>query len=537
MINRREFGRALAASTAGSFLSLGAFDKVLAQTARDAAIRVVWPFDTSSLDPVGIGVQRSTWAVSIHVYDRLVSYAVIDEASGTRRYDPNRLAPELAEKWDVSPDGRSITFHLRKGATFHDGSPVTAEDARWSIARALSVPAAAGVMRVGGISSPDQLAVIDDQTLKVTLSAPNRYSIAVFSIPFAAIINKKLAVANATEQDPWATEWLRRNAAGGGAFKMASFRSDQVVLTRNDAWTGGPQPAQQQVIFQTVPEATTRIALVERASADVAIEIPPADFAGVTQRGTANAVAIAMPNHMDFVAFNSQTAPFNDIRVRQAVACALPYDQIFRNVFGGRGAPLFGGKGGPEGGVFPQAHAFAYDQERARALLKDAGLASGFETSLGYSAGKAGYFDPLSLAVRDALGQVGIRVNIERLPGAQFDERVAKRTLPMLLENRVAWLSQPDYWLRVFYSGTSTSNLGNYQSAALGEMLGKLKGDAGPQEYAAQTRDMIKLVLTEVPMVPIRQGAFEVVLARSLTGYTYWFHGLPDARSMRRASA
>jgi peptide/nickel transport system substrate-binding protein len=238
---------------------------------------------------------------------------------------------------------------------------------------------------------------------------------------------------------------------------------------------------------------------------------------------------------MDFMAMNSQAAPFNDERVRQAIACALPYAQIFQGVFRGRGTPLFGGKGEPKPALFPQPTDFTTELDRASALLKEAGHSSGFDINLMYSIGKAAYFDPLSLVVRDALGKIGIRVTIDRLPGAQFDERVAARNFQMLLDNRVAWLSLPDYWFTAFYSGASTSNLGNFDDPKLNQMLKDLPGDASPEVYGEKTREMTSLVLTKVPMIPLRQGAVEFIMAKGLTGYTYWFHGLPDARDLKRA--
>jgi peptide/nickel transport system substrate-binding protein len=503
MQSRRDFCTAMLAGAAWP-----AFSGAAVAQGRANTLRVAWPYDTASLDAVGIGAQRSTWCISLHVYDRLVTYETAPGVDGTRQYDPAKPKGELAERWDVSADSRTVTFHLRAGAKFHDGSPVTAED--------------------------DQLKVNDERTFAVTLPAPNRFAVSVFSIPFAAIINSKLARQNATAQDPWANEWLKRNAAGGGAYKVEAFRNDQVVLARNDDWVSGAKPALQQVILQTVPESATRGALVERDAADIAIEIPPNDFTAIAQRGTARALAIPMRNHMDFIAMNSQLAPFNDTRVRQAVAYALPYQQIFESVFRGRGAPLYGGKPDAEPGVFPQPSAFNLDLDKAKALLKEAGRAEGFETSLLYSAGKAAFFDPLSLAVRDALGKIGIRVNIERLPGAQFDERTAARTAPMVLDNRVAWLSLPDYWFTAFYTGSQVSNLGNFANPQLDQMLKELPGDAPAQVYGEKTREMSKLVLGEAPMIPIRQGAVELVMSKGLAGYTYWFHGLPDARDLRR---
>lgn len=532
MLNRRQFNLRVTAILAAA--SVSGLAQAQGAASRGNALRLAWPFDTSSLDATGIGVQRSTWTISNHIYDRLVSYAVNDLGNGTKEYDPNRIAPELAERWTVSEDGKVLTFHLRKDASFHDGTPVTAEDVRWSIARALSMPAATASMRVGGLTSADQLSVLDTHTLQVTLPEPSRYALAVFTIPFAAIINRKLAAAHATAQDPWASEWLKTNPAGGGAFRVGSFRPDQVMLVRNDKWVSGPFPASSQVVFQTVPEATLRTALVERGSADIAVEIPPADYQAVVDRGVAKALAIPMRNHMDFVALNSGAAPFSDVRVRQAIAYALPYDDLFKSVYRGRGTALYGGGTEMKGGAFPQPTPYVTDVQKAKALLKEAGHEQGFSTTITYSAGKAAYFDLASLAIKNSLEKLGIRVSIERLPGAQFDERVARRDYGILLENRVAWLSLPDYWMRAFYSGTTTSNLGNYQSEALQQMLQALHGDASQEQYDAKTKEMIELVTKEVPLIPLRQGAVEIVVGKSITGYTYWFHGLPDARSIKR---
>ncbi|MAW88250.1 MAG: ABC transporter substrate-binding protein [Phyllobacteriaceae bacterium] len=533
-VNRRD-----ALALLGSSAALAGFSALnvpaFAQASRDDTIRVAWPYELATLDPTGVGAQRSTWCASIHLYDRLVSYEVNERDDGTRQYDPNTVAPELAESWERSGDNKTITFKLQSGATFHDGSPVTAEDVRWSIERALNVPSAAGVMRVGGITSADQLSAPDDGTFVVQLTDPNRYSISVFSIPFAIIINKKVALEHATDDDPWANEWLKFNAAGSGAYKLDDMSSQQLSISRNPDWASGPAPAIEKVIFQTIPEATIRTTVVERGSADIAIEIPPNDFAAVAQRGQAQAVAIPMPNHMDFMAFNSQAEPFNDIRVRQAVAHSLPYDDIFNTVFQGRGIPLHGGNGSARPGEFPQPHSFMRDIEKAKALLAEAGHADGFTTSIAYAQGKAAIFDPLALAIRGALLDVGITVDIQPLPGSSFSEGIASRTLPLMLDNRIAWLSQPDYWFRAFYTGDSTSNMGNYQSDKLKSMLDALPGDASDEVYAEKTGEMANLVLTEIPMLPMRQGAFELVMAKGIAGYTYWFHGLPDARSLSRA--
>ena len=115
MPSRRDFCQLMLASTAAlPALSLASAGTALAQT-RANTLRVVWPYDTASLDAVGIGAQRSTWCISLHIYDRLVTYAVTSRPDGTHEYDPAKPTGELAERWDMSPDSKTITFHLRAG--------------------------------------------------------------------------------------------------------------------------------------------------------------------------------------------------------------------------------------------------------------------------------------------------------------------------------------------------------------------------------------------------------------------------------------
>src|ERR1700712_3991315 len=104
MKSRRDFCQLLLAGTAlAPGLSLATSGQTLAQS-RESTARIAWPYDTASLDAVGIGAQRSTWCVSLHLYDRLVTYATRGRPDGTRQYDPAELRPELAEKWEISSD-------------------------------------------------------------------------------------------------------------------------------------------------------------------------------------------------------------------------------------------------------------------------------------------------------------------------------------------------------------------------------------------------------------------------------------------------
>lgn len=501
---------------------------------RNETVRVVWPFETSSLDPAGAGVQRSTWGVSWHIYDRLVTYALDAPHGNIQQYRPDQPRGDLAERWDISDDGRIYTFHLYHGAVFHDGSPVTAEDVRWSLQRAIGLPTTKFVLNLGGLTSEDQLKVIDEVTLTISLPKPNRYLLLSLSTPFAPIINARQVKAHVTASDPWGGDWLKGNDAGSGAYQVMTFRPDQIILQRNDKWHGSPLPAMRWAVFQTVPEDTMRVALVERHSADIAIGLTPNGIEGVERRGQAQLLLIPMPNQFEFLVMNTQSKPFDDVRVRQALAYAVPQEEIFRSVFLGRGTRLFGGPEEPKGATFPQPQGFAYDPEHARKLLAEAGYPNGFDTTLSLCTCKAEYFENLAVALKDHLARVGIRVTIDKFPGARFGELQTAKQMPLYLENQVAWLNLPDYWIRIFYRGDTRSNFSGYANPALDPLLAKADDAINEADYDAAVREMIAIVDRDVPLLMFRQAALEVVIDKDIDNYAYWFHTLPDVRSVTR---
>ena len=150
-----------------------------------------------------------------------------------------------------------------------------------------------------------------------------------------------------------------------------------------------------------------------------------------------------MPNQFEFLVMNVQSKPFDDVRVRQALAHAIPQEEIFRSVFLGRGTRLFGGSEEARSATFPQRQWFTYDPKRTRDLLAEAGYPNGLDTTLSLCTCKAEYFENLAVALKDYLARVGIRVTIEKVPGARFGELQTAKQMPLYLENQVALAQSP----------------------------------------------------------------------------------------------
>src|ERR1700719_1118499 len=249
----------------GALVPLLAAEPALAQS-RAETLRYVTGASVNTLDPNVPGSTREAFAVSLSTYDRLVSFGR-KQLNGKWVFDLDKISGELAESYEVSPDGLKLTFHLRKDAKFQDGSPVTADDVKWSLDRVVTAPVLGKAqLLTGSMTSSDQFKVIDPLTFEVTLPKPDKLALPNLATVYPIIINSKLAKEHATADDPWATAWLKEHTAGSGAYVIETFKpGEQVIMTRNEAWNRGSadKPASfKRIIIQSVPEPATPAKLV-----------------------------------------------------------------------------------------------------------------------------------------------------------------------------------------------------------------------------------------------------------------------------------
>lgn len=215
-MDRRHFLTSSAVSAAASTTLAGLSTGAAAQ-ARPADVLVVAnEFGPNSLDIHTVGANRPAYGVSWLCYDRLMSYAKKKLPDGRLMYDMDKLVPELAESWRIAPDGNSVTFKLRKNAKFHDGTPVTAKDVKWSFERAVAVGGFPTFqMAAGSLEKPEQFVVEDEHTFTVKFIRRDKMTMNNLAVVVPCVFNSELVKKNATAQDPWGLAWTRNNTAGG----------------------------------------------------------------------------------------------------------------------------------------------------------------------------------------------------------------------------------------------------------------------------------------------------------------------------------
>ena len=539
-MKRRDFLKSVSAVAATSAVTAPAVFSPAKAQSRAETLLIVSESGPNNLDIHGVGTNVPGYEVSWNCYDRLITHEMKTGPNGQPYYDKDKFKGELAE--DMVIGDMSATFKLKKNATFQDGTPVTAKDVKWSLDRAVTVGGFPTFqMRAGSLTKPEQFVVVDDHTFRVDFLKKDRLTIPDLAVVVPAIYNSELVKKNATEKDPWGLEYTKLNTVGSGAYKVTTWNAGtEVIFERNDKWVGGPLPKIKRVIWRMVPSAGNRRALLERGDADISYELPNKDFVELKDAGKLNIVSTPFSNGIQYLGMNVKNPPFNNPKVRQAVAYALPYQKIMDAVLFGLGGPMFGAAADkPTEVKWPQPTKYNTDIAKAKALMAEAGYPDGFETTLSFDLGFATVNEPTAILIQESLGQIGIKTTINKIPGSNFRTELNKKVLPLYLNVFSGWLDYPEYFFIWCYHGNnSIFNTMSYQSKDMDAFIDGAVNAAAIGDKATYDKDVkgfVDLAFADIPRVPLFQPYSNVAMQKNISGYAYWFHRRLDYRGFSKA--
>jgi peptide/nickel transport system substrate-binding protein len=538
-MKRRDFLKSVSALAASTAVTAPAVFSTAKAQSRQETLLIVSESGPNNLDIHGVGTNVPGYEVSWNCYDRLISHEMKTGPNGQPYYDKNKFKTELAD--DMNIGDMSVTFKLKKKATFQDGTAVTAKDVKWSLDRAVSVGGFPTFqMGAGSLTKPEQFVVVDDNTFRVDFARKDRLTVPDLAVIVPCIVNSELVKKHATEKDPWGMEFTKQNTAGSGAYKVASWvAGTEVVLERNDAWMGGPLPKTKKIIWRMVPTAGNRRALLERGDADISYDLPNKDFVELKQDGKLTIVSTPYSNGIQYIGMNVKSPPFDNLKVRQAVAYAIPYQKIMDAVLFGLAKPMYGAAPDALTQVaWPQPHKYNTDIAKAKALMAEAGFPSGFDTTLSFDLGFAGVNEPLCVLTQESLAQIGIRTTINKVPGANWRTELNKKTLPLYTNVFSGWLDYPEYFYIWCYHGkNSIFNTMSYQSKTMdgfidGAVTAAATGDKAT--YDTDVKGFIDTAYADIPRLPLYQPYVNVAMQKNVSGYAYWFHRRLDYRTLEK---
>ena len=362
-------------------------------------ITIAMQLEPPHLDPTSAAAQAIDSVVYANVFQGL-----------TRFMGDGSIVPSLAASWDISEDGKTYTFKLHDGVTFHDGTTMDAEDVKFSLDRARAEDSAnAQKALFAGIETVE---AVDPLTVRITLKEPNGNFLF------------NLAWGDAVIVAPESIENIKTSPVGTGPYTFAEWvQGDRVVLQRNpDYW--GEQPALEKATFKFISDPTAAFAAVMAEDVDVFTGFPAPENLPQFEADPRFQVLVGSTEGETILSTNNKQPPFDDVRVRKAMAHAIDRQAIIDGAMFGYGTPI-GTHFAPHHPAYVDLTGnSAYDPEQAKALLAEAGFPDGFETTL--------HLPPPSYARRGGeiiaaqLAEVGIKAEIINVEWAQWLETVFK---------------------------------------------------------------------------------------------------------------
>ena len=401
---------------------------------------------------------------------------------------------DLAESFEVAPDGKSCTFKLRSGVKFHDGSDLTAEDVKFSFDR-IRAPDS-GYSYKSQLDTITAVDVVDPLTVRFTLSAPTGPFLTYMAFPGSSIVPKKLVEGGHD---------LNASPVGSGPFKFVSYTPRSMVkFVRNDAYFEVGKPHVDELEMHLVADVTALTNAMVSGQINFSNEIPPKDWAMVTS--TPGIVGQALDGSRYFWLLpNNTRQPLDNPKVRQAIAHAIDRDAIVRGAFFGQAKPTVGGVIPDWNWAFSGLEYFTpkANPEKARALLAEAGLADGFETSM-TMASSFPTMVAMAPIIQANLAAVGIKAKIETMEVPRFwDEVWGPSNFDMTAMYWLSPLADPDDFVGANYNCDQSINVQKSCDPAMTDILLKAKTAVTPDERKALYKQQQELSLEQMPIVPL----------------------------------
>src|SRR5690349_4380060 len=387
-------------------------------------------------EPVNLDPAQVTDLNSNRVGRRIVETLVTFPDESTQ------IVPGLAESWTIAKDGLKYTFKLRRGVSFHDGTPFDAEAVKFSIER--QIVAEHPFNKLGKypfanyfFGNVKAVEVLDPHTVEFVLKEPRASFLAVLTAGAASIVSPT-AVKKLGADYP-------NSPVGTGPFKFVAWdRGQRVVLEKNAQYWKHPVKV-ERVIFRPIVEDQARLTELLTGAVDLIVGTPP-DFVAQLEANPKVTLLKQVGAHVWYLGINNQKKPFDDKRVRQALNYAVNKDAIVRDVLKGTGSLSRGPVLPNTWGADPALKAYPYDPERAKKLLAEAGYASGFSTTLWVPESGSGMQSPVAMStvIQSNLKAVGVNVTLQTMEWGAYLAKLRTKEQDLFALSWMAGTEDPD---------------------------------------------------------------------------------------------
>ena len=473
--------------------------------------------DVETLDPAFTQSQRSNEVIR-NIGDQWFHYSFPDK-NGVPTYDPSKIDGAAIDTWTLAADGLSIDLHVREGMTFHrTGNPVTADDVIYWLDRGQGLNAGpAQNMRLAKIKDWSKK---DESTVHINLTAPSPLFFFEFRDQASALLDSKDVKANSTAADPWGKAYVAKTDVFSGSFQIDKYTPgvEMDLSAFPGYWAGAPCFA--KVVLKFVPVEAQRVLLLQQGSVDFAEELGVQSLASLANAQGVKELSLPDRNQM-MMGLNTSAAPFNKLENRQALAYAVPYDDVITSIFQGQGTKSEGIV--PVLGFLHDSSTWPYkfDQAQAKQLLVTAGTPNGYSFTLHIEQGND-ISNKLAVYLQTRLREVGIDMKIQIDSPANFGFQTELK-FDAWMRELLWYVDDPGYIGSYLGSSTTCCFKTGFQTAQLDDIINKLQSLTNGPEDAAQKQALAteyqQIFNAASPIIFLGDLNFKIAMRSDLQGY------------------
>lgn len=462
-----------------------------------------------ALDPASLS-SISRVEVMSNVFEGLVQFGERAE-----------IRPAIAERWEISPDGRVYTFYLREAARFHNGRRVRADDVKYSYERQMRQNEDAAAWAFRPIVGAEQfmsgesetvagILIVSEQVVKLELIQPVAFFLSTLCMDYAYIVPR--------EEVERPTLDFALKPVGSGPFRVVEpVLGKEVQMERFSNYWNAELPYVDRLTVHFGMSAEEIFDAFLREEIDYISDLPLTFLAELRQRADELHVLEAVQLQTRMLVFDCERPPLSDKRVRQAICLAINRERFLREVYGGMAEPAIGPI--PPGvlGYDPSERGYDYDPARAQVLLEEAGYGSGFDTEIWWPQS----VNPAVECFKEDLAEIGIRAEFRYVVAAEMQRALRMRMVPIAGRDWYADYPDPDNFTYVLFNSRNRDLfITTYSSEEMDRLTDEARSVMNREQRAEIYREVTRLLLEDAPCAFLAHRRSFVAHRANLEGVT-----------------
>jgi peptide/nickel transport system substrate-binding protein len=503
---------AAGATTAAAGATTAAAGATTAAASATTAAAAGAPAKTGGI--LKVGVSQDAVGFDPHLTNATASYRVLENVySGLLRFNEKlEITPDLATEY-TQTDPTTYTFKLRKGVKFHNGREVKASDVTYSLNR-IKDPATASP-RAGQLAQIASMETPDEYTIVIKLKAPFSPLLAVLADVTTAIVPKETVDANGGKMD--------KVADGTGPFKLVEYvPNTRIRLEKNANYYVAGKPYLDGITFQPIPDDTARSTAVRTGAVDLIEYAPPKDLSILKQDSKITVTGDAN-NNVRFLALNTKVKPFDNVKVRQAIAWAIDRQQVLDAAVNGAGTPLVAGPFVPSFWPGLQQPIYKQDLAKAKALLAEAGYPNGFTAKL-KNTPTYSFLGNAGIVVQEQLKAIGINFEIVSQEWSVFLKDYLSKDFEAAVSGYSGFVD-PDRDLSGTYVTGKQNNFMSYSNPEFDKLIEQAASVSDQAQRAKLYQQAQTILATDAPMVFLYAANQYEAMQSYVKGYLHYPNG------------